>query len=78
MYEVFNNCYAHVDFTYNNARAFAPSSTRVAGEDRGWNADGTSRELSGENLESYYLNKFSPVYFQGRNFYVTCGLSFGF
>ena len=78
VYEVFNNCYAHLDFTYNNARAFAPTSTRTAGEDRGWNADGTSRELSGANLESYYLNKFSPIYFQGQNFYVTCGLSFGF
>ena len=78
IYEVFNNCYAHLDFTYNNARAFAPTSTRSAGEDRGWNADGTSRELSGANLESYYLNKFSPIYFQGQNFYVTCGLSFGF
>ena len=78
IYEVFNNCYAHVDFTYNNARSFAPASTRAAGEDRGWNADGTSQELSGAELETYYLNKYSPVYFQGQNFYVTCGLSFGF
>jgi len=78
VYEVFNNCYAHVDFTYNNARAFAPTSTRAAGEDRGWNADGTSKELSGAALENYYLNKYSPVYFQGRNFTINCGLSFGF
>jgi hypothetical protein len=78
VYEVFNNCYAHVDFTYNNARAFAPTSARVAGEDRGWNADGSSKELSGAALEKYYLNKYSPVYFQGRNFTINCGLSFGF
>ena len=78
IYEVFNNCYAHIDFTYNNARAFAPSSARVAGEDRGWNADGTSKNLAGAELENYYLNKYSPVYFQGQNFIFTCGLSFGF
>ena len=78
IYEVFNNCYAHIDFTYNNARAFAPASTRAAGEDRGWNADGTSKNLSGAALETYYLNKYSPVYFQGQNYTLTCGLSFGF
>ena len=78
IYEVFNNCYAHIDFTYNNARAFAPSSSRIAGEDRGWNADGTSQNLAGAELENYYLNKYSPVYFQGQNFIFTCGLSFGF
>lgn len=78
IYEVFNNCYAHVDFTYNNARAYAPNSARVTGEDRGWNADGTSQELSGDALVNYYLNKYTPVYLQGKNFTVTCGLSFGF
>ena len=78
IYEVFNNCYAHVDFTYNNARAYAPNSARVAGEDRGWNDDGTSQELSGDALVNYYLNKYTPVYLQGKNFTVTCGLSFGF
>ena len=78
VYEVFNNCYAHVDFSYNNTRAYAPKSARVAGEDRGWNADGTSQELSGDALVNYYLNKYTPVYLQGKNFTVTCGLSFGF
>ena len=78
IYEVFNNCYAHVDFTCNNTRAYAPKSARVAGEDRGWNADGTSQELSGDALVNYYLNKYTPVYLQGKNFTVTCGLSFGF
>ena len=78
VYEVFNNCYAHVDVTYNNARAFTPASERIPGEDRGWNADGTSMELAGEELQNYYLNKYSPVYLQGKNITFTCGLSFGF
>ena len=78
VYEVFNNCYAHVDFIYNNARAFSLTSERIEGEDRGWNADGTSRNLSGEELQTYYLNKFTPAYMQGKNFSAVMGLSFGF
>ena len=78
IYEVFNNCYAHVDFIYNNARAFTPTSERIEGEDRGWNADGTSRELAGEELKTYYLNKFTPAFMQGKNFTAVMGLSFGF
>lgn len=78
VYEVFNNCYAHVDFTYSNTRAFAPTSERVAGEDRGWNADGTSMNLAGDELKDYYLNKYTPMYLQGQKFTFTCGLSFGF
>ena len=78
VYEVFNNCYAHVDICYNNARAFAPSSARTESEDRGWNADGTSRNLSGDELKAYYLDKFSPVYLQGSNITAVMGLSFGF
>ena len=78
VYEVFNNCYAHVDVTYNHARAYEPKSERIAGEDRGWNADGTSKNLTGDELVNYYLNKYSPVYLQGKNITFTCGLSFGF
>lgn len=78
IYEVFNNCYAHVDFIYNNARAYAPNSERHAAEDRGWNADGTSMNLTGQALEDYYLNKYTPIYFQDTNFTFSCGLSFGF
>lgn len=78
VYEIFNNCYAHVDLLYNHAQSFAPSSVRVSGEDRGWNADGSSMNLSGAALQEYYLNKFTPSYFQGRNFTATMGLSFGF
>ena len=78
VYEVFNNCYAHIDFCYNNARAYTPTSARIPGEDRGWNADGSSMELAGDALKTYYLNKYTPVYYQGTNFTFTCGLSFGF
>lgn len=78
VYEVFNNCYAHLDLIYNNARAFTLTSTRILGEDRGWNADGTSRELSGTELQDYYLNMFTPTYLQGKNFTAVMGLSFGF
>ena len=77
-YEIFNNCYARLALSYNNARAFAPSSERRAGEDRGWAADGTSLNLEGEALEAYYLSKFSPIYFQGSNFTATFALSFSF
>ena len=78
VYEVFNNCYAHIDLTYSNARAFAPTSARILGEDRGWNRDGTSMELAGDELADYYLNKYTPVYLQGQKITFTCGLSFGF
>ena len=78
VYEVFNNCSAHIDLIYNNARAYSLTSERIEGEDRGWNADGTSMNLSGDELQAYYLNKFSPVYLQGKNFTAVMGLSFGF
>ena len=78
VYEVFNNCYAHVDIIYNNARAYSLSSTRIEGEDRGWNADGSSLNLTGAELQNYYLNKYSPVYLQGQNITAVMGLSFGF
>ncbi len=50
VYEVFNNCYAHIDMAYNYARA-------------GNAAD---------------LEQYSPVYLQGKNLTMSCGLSFGF
>lgn len=77
-YEIFNNCYAVVNFQYNNARAFAPASARRVGEDRGWNADGTSQELTGDALSAYYLSMYTPLYYQGRNFTFMCGLNFSF
>ena len=78
VYEVFNNCYAHIDLTYSNARAYVPTSERIPGEDRGWYEDGTSMELAGDELKEYYLNKYTPVYLQGSKFTFSCGLSFGF
>lgn len=77
-YEIFNHCYAVLNLQYNNARSYAPASARKVGEDRGWNEDGTSKDLSGDELAAYYLNTFTPVYFQGKNFTCTIGLSFSF
>lgn len=76
VYEVFNNCYAVVNMSYNNARGFAPTSERIEGEDRGWDKDG--KALEGTALQQYYLNKFAPTYLQGKNFTFMCGLSFNF
>ena len=59
-------------------RAYAPSSARIDGEDRGWNPDGSSQNLEGDALKNYYLNKYSPVFTQGTNLTLSCGLSFGF
>jgi len=81
-YEIFQNCYAVVDLTYNNARGFDVSKDgtvdRVYGEDRGWNADGSSKELTGDALAQYYLDTFTPLYYQGKNLTFMCGLSFSF
>ena len=74
VYEVFNNCYAVINMQYNNARGFAPTSEKISGEDRGAN----NTELSGEALQQYYLDKFAPLYWQGKNFTFMCGLSFSF
>ena len=64
--------------TYSNIRGYARTSARIEGEDRGWNSDGTSMELAGDELAKYYLDKYTPAYLQGRKFTITCGLSFGF
>ncbi len=77
-YEIFQNCYAVFDMTWNNARSYTPASARVEGEDRGWNTDGTSKNLAGDELAAYYLNMFTPVYYQGKNLTFTMGLSFSF
>ena len=78
VYEIFNNCYAHVDFCFSKTRAYAPSSERIEGEDRGWYEDGSSMNLAGDELADYYLNKYTPVYMQGTKLTFSCGLSFGF
>lgn len=78
-YEVFQNCYAVVNFCYNDARGYSPTSTPIASEDRGgFDADGNRRILEGDALSAYYLNKFCPVYLQGKNFTFMAGLSFSF
>lgn len=74
VYEVFNNCYAVINMQYNHARGFAPASERIAGEDRG--PDYTT--LTGTDLQQFYLDKFAPLYLQGKNFTFMCGLSFNF
>ena len=80
VYEIFNNCFAHIDVTWNNAQSFAPESTGIEGEDRGRDANGNlltgGDMLTGEALQNYYLNMFSPVYYQGKNFTFTAGLTF--
>ena len=63
---------------YNHARSFAPASPRKEGEDRGWNEDGTSMNLAGDELMAYYLDMFTPKYFQGKNFTFMVGYSFSF
>lgn len=79
IYEIFQNCYAVVDFSYNNAVGYAPSSTPIASEDRGGvDANGNRVVLTGEELQQYYLNKFCPLYLQGSNFTFKAGLSFSF
>lgn len=79
VYEIFNNCYAVLDFSYNNARGFAPTTERIEDEDRGgYDASGKAIVLEGEALQQYYLNKFAPLYLQGKNFTFMCGLSFNF
>lgn len=64
VYEVFNNCYAVFDVSYNNAQGFEPTSEAIVGETR----------LTAQG----YLDKFTPVFYQGKNLTVTAGLSFGF
>ena len=77
-YEIFNNCYFVLTMQYNHARSFAPASPRKEGEDRGWNEDGTSMNLAGDELMAYYLDMFTPKYFQGKNFTFMVGYSFSF
>ena len=64
VYEIFNNCYARVNLVYNNTRTSEP----------------TSEAIPGENLMTAQqtMDKFTPVFYQGRNITVTCGLNFGF
>ncbi len=78
-YEVFTGCYAVINCSYNNAKGYAPTSERIAGEDRGgYDKAGQPIVLTDEALAQYYLDTFCPVYLQGKNFTLMCGLSFNF
>ena len=65
IYEVHPNMYARASITYNHAQAYdnITSSLPIA-EDTG--------------TAQYYLNKFCPEYYHGRNVTAMIGFSFGF
>lgn len=65
VYEVHPNMYLTLALEYNNARAFDNQKTdALPSEDIG-NAQ-------------YYLDKYMPLYYQGKNFTVSAAFSFGF
>ena len=66
VYEVFNNIYAHIDLQYNNAK--------------GYDLTANAGRVNGENCLSAqgFLDKFTPKFYQDKNFTFTCGLTFGF
>lgn len=65
IYEVHPNMYLTLTMGYNHARAFDNiNEDAIISEDTG--------------TSSYYLNKFCPLYFQGRNFTTSISFSFGF
>ena len=65
IYEVHPNMYLTLAFEYNNARAFDNLKTdALPSEDIG--------------TAQYYLDKYMPRYYQGKNFTVSAAFSFGF
>ena len=66
LYEVFNNIYAHIDLQYNNAK--------------GYDLTANEGKVAGENCftAQQFLDKFTPKFYQGKNFTFTCGLNFNF
>ena len=72
VYEVFQNCYAHIDLLYNYARAFETSGTHYC-----TNGGDPNVPLSSE-WRGDYLNRYTPVFYQGKNLTFECGLNFGF
>lgn len=67
IYEVHPNMYLRVNLTYNHARGYDNLEQTIVSEDAGEKC-----------TAQYYLNKFCPVYYQGRNFTAMVGFSFGF
>ncbi|MDR1544662.1 MAG: hypothetical protein LBS50_09730 [Prevotellaceae bacterium] len=66
VYEIFNNIYAKVNFSYNNAK--------------GYDLTANAGKVAGENCLTAqgFLDKFSPKFYQGKNFTATMGLTFNF
>jgi hypothetical protein len=65
IYEVHPNMYLTLSLAYNHAKGFDNTKTdAIASEDIG-NAQ-------------HYLDKYMPLYYQGRNFTVSAAFSFGF
>ena len=65
IYEVHPNMYLTLALEYNNARAFDNLKTdALPSEDIG--------------TAQYYLDKYMPRYYQGKNFTVSAAFSFGF
>ena len=65
IYEVHPNMYLTLSVGYNNAQGFDnQKENALPSEDLG-NAQ-------------YYLNRFCPLYYQGKNFTVSAAFSFGF
>jgi len=66
VYEPFNNIYAHINLQYNNAK--------------GYNLTTNAGKVDGENClnAQQFLDRFTPKFYQGKNFTFTCGLNFNF
>lgn len=66
-YEVHPNMYLRLSLMYNNARGYDNLEQTISSEDAGPNC-----------TAQYYLNKFTPAFYQGSNFTAMLGFSFGF
>jgi len=66
-YELFNNAYAIVNVAQSDIRGYDATSTRIEGE-----------AMQVDRIAQKYLDKFTPLYLQGKNTTVTVGFSLGF
>lgn len=71
-YEVLPDMFLRVQVAYNHAQGFDNTTVRTIGS--------TTNVAVGEQLGTAqnYLDRFCPVFFQGRNLYAVAGFSFGF
>ena len=58
------NMYLRVNITYNNARGYDNTTSSVTSE-----ITGTAQD---------YLNRYAPLFWQGKNLTAMAGFSFGF